>query len=65
MFDWSGETGIPVAWNLDGGYQESEDGDISLVLEIHRNTALACIGSREWLPSPLKSFFANEVGMPN
>ena len=44
VFDWSRKTGIPVAWDLAGGYQESEDGDIAPVLEIHRNTALACIG---------------------
>ena len=44
VFDWSRKTGISIAWNLAGGYQESKDGDISPVLEIHRNTAPACIG---------------------
>lgn len=35
--------GIPVAWNLAGGYQRDDDGGISAVLEIHRNTAKASI----------------------
>ena len=32
--------GIPVAWNLAGGYQRDAEGSIAPVLEIHRNTAL-------------------------
>ena len=32
--------GIPVAWNLAGGYQRDAEGSISPVLEIHRTTAL-------------------------
>lgn len=31
--------GIPVAWNLAGGYQRDENGGISKVLEIHLETA--------------------------
>lgn len=30
--------GIPVAWNLAGGYQRDPDGGISVVLELHHNT---------------------------
>jgi acetoin utilization deacetylase AcuC-like enzyme len=35
--------GVPVAWNLAGGYQKENDGSIPVVLEIHRNTANACL----------------------
>lgn len=33
--------GIPVVWNLAGGYQEP----VSRVLEIHRNTMMACVAA--------------------
>jgi acetoin utilization deacetylase AcuC-like enzyme len=33
---------VPVAWNLAGGYQRTEDGGIGPVLEIHRNTMREC-----------------------
>jgi acetoin utilization deacetylase AcuC-like enzyme len=36
VFSLAKEKGIPVVWNLAGGYQE----DISNILEIHNNTAL-------------------------
>ena len=32
--------GIPIAWNLAGGYQRDAEGSISPVLDIHRTTAL-------------------------
>lgn len=35
--------GIPVAWNLAGGYQRDAHGSISPVLEIHRTTALHAV----------------------
>ena len=34
--------GIPIAWNLAGGYQRDADGGIEPVLAIHRNTMRAC-----------------------
>lgn len=34
--------GVPVAWNLAGGYQVEADGSIPRVLEIHDNTMRAC-----------------------
>jgi len=37
------ERAIPVAWNLAGGYQRTEDGGIEPVLAIHRNTMRACV----------------------
>jgi acetoin utilization deacetylase AcuC-like enzyme len=35
--------GVPVAWNLAGGYQREADGSIPKVIAIHRNTAHAAI----------------------
>jgi acetoin utilization deacetylase AcuC-like enzyme len=35
--------GLPVAWNLAGGYQQDEDGGIAPVLAIHRATMEACV----------------------
>lgn len=35
--------GIPIAWNLAGGYQKDADGSIPKVLELHRNTAKASL----------------------
>jgi hypothetical protein len=35
--------GVPVVWNLAGGYQVEADGSIPKVLEIHENTALVAI----------------------
>lgn len=37
--------GVPVAWNLAGGYQQADDGSIPVVLEIHLNTAREAIKS--------------------
>ena len=39
VFSVAKSMGIPVAWNLAGGYQKP----ISRVLDIHRNTMMACI----------------------
>ena len=33
--------GIPLVWNLAGGYQEP----VAHILEIHRNTILACVST--------------------
>jgi hypothetical protein len=35
--------GIPVVWNLAGGYQVEKDGSIPKVLEIHDNTMRECV----------------------
>ena len=35
--------GVPVVWNLAGGYQRDLDGGISRVLALHRNTMHQCI----------------------
>ena len=43
VFETAHSLGIPVAWNLAGGYQVDRDGGIQAVLEIHNNTMLECI----------------------
>ena len=43
VFRWCDRSGIPVVWNLAGGYQREADGSIPKVLEIHRNTMRASI----------------------
>jgi len=42
VFQTLAAMGIPVVWNLAGGYQTKPDGSIPAVLEIHDNTLLAC-----------------------
>jgi len=39
--------GLPVAWNLAGGYQYDADGTIRPVLDVHDNTLIEC--SEAWL----------------
>lgn len=41
VFEAFAGLGIPVVWNLAGGYQRARDGSIPKVLEIHENTARA------------------------
>ena len=41
VFETLRKMGIPVAWNLAGGYQRDEDGSIRPVLDIHDNTMVA------------------------
>ncbi len=43
VFDGFAALGVPVAWNLAGGYQVEADGSIPRVLEIHENTARAAL----------------------
>ena len=43
VFRGLSKLGIPVAWNLAGGYQTEADGSIPVILEIHANTALECV----------------------
>jgi len=39
VFGIAQEMGVPIVWNLAGGYQE----DFNEVLKIHRNTAIECL----------------------
>lgn len=43
VFSTLKKMGIPVAWNLAGGYQTERDGSIPKVLEIHDNTMRECV----------------------
>jgi acetoin utilization deacetylase AcuC-like enzyme len=43
VFESARRIGVPLVWNLAGGYQRETDGSIPKVLEIHDNTA------REWV----------------
>lgn len=43
VFDAMKAAGVPVVWNLAGGYQKKEDGSIPAVLEIHDNTMRECV----------------------
>jgi acetoin utilization deacetylase AcuC-like enzyme len=43
VFETAAAIGLPVAWNLAGGYQKDAAGGIAAVLEIHRNTMRACV----------------------
>jgi acetoin utilization deacetylase AcuC-like enzyme len=43
VFEGLHRRGIPVVWNLAGGYQTEADGSIPKVLAIHANTARECI----------------------
>jgi acetoin utilization deacetylase AcuC-like enzyme len=38
MFSVAHELGIPLAWNLAGGYQVEPDGSIPKVVQLHLNT---------------------------
>lgn len=43
VFDTLATMGVPVAWNLAGGYQVERDGSIPKVLAIHDNTMRECV----------------------
>jgi len=43
VFEGLHRRGIPVVWNLAGGYQQELDGSIPKVLALHENTARECI----------------------
>ena len=46
VFHTALEMGLPVAWDLAGGYQKDASGGIPAVLEIHDNTMIACLSAR-------------------
>ena len=43
VFQACAKHGIPLVWNLAGGYQRDADGTIAPVLALHRNTVTECI----------------------
>lgn len=42
MFTFAKELGIPICWNLAGGYQLDKDGGCSKVIQLHLNTFEEC-----------------------
>jgi len=42
VFSAARRLGVPIAWNLAGGYQVDADGGITKIIEIHNNTLFAC-----------------------
>lgn len=47
VFETFRRAGVPVVWNLAGGYQKEPDGSIPKVLEIHENTARAALAASQ------------------
>jgi len=45
VFKTAKSFGVPLAWNLAGGYQVDSGGGIQAVLEIHNNTMLECVAA--------------------
>jgi acetoin utilization deacetylase AcuC-like enzyme len=45
VFETANLLGVPIAWNLAGGYPANNDGDIQTVLDIHNNTMLECVAA--------------------
>jgi hypothetical protein len=43
VFETANALGIPIAWNLAGGYQVASDGGITEVFAMHSNTMLECV----------------------
>lgn len=43
VFKAAKKAGVPIAWDLAGGYQTERDGSIPKVLEIHDNTMRECV----------------------
>jgi acetoin utilization deacetylase AcuC-like enzyme len=43
VFQTLAKHGVPVAWDLAGGYQIEPDGSIPKVLEVHDNTMRECV----------------------
>jgi len=43
VFMAANQFGIPIAWNLAGGYQVDKSGGIQAILDIHNNTMLECV----------------------
>jgi acetoin utilization deacetylase AcuC-like enzyme len=45
VFQVAHDMGVPVVWNLAGGYQRDSTGGIAPVLALHRQTMQRCIGT--------------------
>ena len=51
VFQAAKSIGIPIAWNLAGGYQVDRGGGIQAVLDIHNNTMLECVAAYSIKPA--------------
>ncbi len=47
VFEAAKSLGLPIAWNLAGGYQVDSGGGIQAVLDIHNNTMSECVAVYE------------------
>ena len=45
VFEAAHDLGIPIGWNLAGGYQEDKGCGIQAILDIHNNTMLKCVAT--------------------
>ena len=45
VFEMANYLGLPIAWNLAGGYQVDSGGGIQAVLDIHNNTMIECVAA--------------------
>ena len=61
VFEGLKRLGIPVAWNLAGGYQNDEDGGIRPVLDIHDNTMVAFVEAHGHAVIPASPFAEREA----
>ena len=61
VFEGLQRLGIPVAWNLAGGYQRDEDGGIRPVLDIHDNTLVAFVEAHGHAVIPASPFAEREA----
>jgi acetoin utilization deacetylase AcuC-like enzyme len=61
VFEGLKRLGIPVAWNLAGGYQHDEDGGIRPVLDIHDNTMVAFVEAFGHAEIPASPFARKEA----
>lgn len=61
VFDGLCRLGIPVAWNLAGGYQRDESGSIRPVLDIHDNTMVAFVEACGHVVIPASPFAEREA----
>ena len=57
VFDGLRQLGIPVAWNLAGGYQRDAAGSIRPVLDIHDNTLVAFVEAYGHAEIPDDSYY--------
>jgi acetoin utilization deacetylase AcuC-like enzyme len=61
VFDGLRRLGIPVAWNLAGGYQHDEEGGIRPVLDIHDNTLVAFVEAYGHASLPVEDSLRKEA----